>query len=117
MRLLARYLLRECLAAFAYCFTGFLLLWVLSDLFPNLRSFQDDKMRIGDVAEYYLFKIPDFLPIALPMALLLATLYAVTNHARHNEITAIRAAGISLWRLSLPYFSVGLIAAGGLFLI
>ena len=44
----------------------------------------------------------------LPIALLLALLYALTNHARHNEITAMRAAGVSLWRLCVPYFVIGL---------
>src|SRR5262249_5538452 len=51
-----------------------------------------------------------FLVMILPMALLLALLYTLTNHARHNEITAIRAAGVSMWRLCLPYLGVGLLA-------
>jgi lipopolysaccharide export system permease protein len=51
------------------------------------------------------------LVVVLPMALLLALLYALTNHARHHEITAIRAAGISLWRLCLPYLIVGFVAS------
>jgi len=51
----------------------------------------------------------------LPVALLLALLYALTQHARHHEITAMRAAGISLWRLCLPYFGIGLMATGAQF--
>jgi lipopolysaccharide export system permease protein len=47
--------------------------------------------------------------VIIPVALLLALLYALTNHARHNELTAMRAAGLSLGRLSLPYFLVGLV--------
>ena len=43
----------------------------------------------------------------LPMALMLSLLYALTQHMRHNEITAIRTAGVSLWRLCLPYIAVG----------
>jgi lipopolysaccharide export system permease protein len=46
---------------------------------------------------------------------LLALLYTLTNHARHNEITALRAAGVSLWRLCVPYFLVGFVASGALF--
>lgn len=115
MRLLARYLMRECLVALGYCFSAFLLLWVSLDLLSSLHDLQENKLRAGDVAEYYLFRIPEFLPVALPVAILLALLYALTNHARHNEITAIRAAGVSLWRLSLPYFAIGLLAAVALF--
>jgi lipopolysaccharide export system permease protein len=32
----------------------------------------------------------------------------LTNHARHQELTAMRVAGISVWRLTAPYFAVGL---------
>lgn len=115
MRLLARYLVRECLVALAYCFSAFLILWVALDLLSELHGMQENKLRAVDVVVYYLFRIPEFLPVALPVALLLALLYALTNHARHNEITAIRAAGVSLWRLSLPYFGISLVAAAALF--
>jgi lipopolysaccharide export system permease protein len=53
--------------------------------------------------------------LVLPIALLLALLYTLTNHSRHNEITAIRAAGVSMWRLCLPYFGVGLLASAVVF--
>jgi lipopolysaccharide export system permease protein len=62
-----------------------------------------------------LVKTPEFLVLILPIALLLALLYTLTNHARHNEITAIRAAGVSLWRLCLPYVAVGLAASALMF--
>src|SRR4030095_5037153 len=56
---------------------------------------------------YYLLKLPELLNTALPVALLLAMLYALTSHARHNELIAMRAAGLSLWRICVPYFLVG----------
>ncbi|HYG33933.1 MAG TPA: LptF/LptG family permease, partial [Clostridia bacterium] len=115
MRLLDRYLLRELLVPLGFCLSGFLLLWVSSDLISELGSFQEKKLLPGEIVEYYLVKMPSFIVIILPIALLLALLYALTNHARHHEITAIRAAGVSLWRLSLPYFLVGLICSLVLF--
>jgi lipopolysaccharide export system permease protein len=115
MRLLDRYLLRELLVPLGYCLCGFLLLWITSDLFVTLGEFQRKGLHARDIAEYYLVVVPEFLVLALPIALLLALLYALTNHARHQEITAIRAAGVSLWRLSLPYFGVGLLASLALF--
>ena len=56
-----------------------------------------------------------FITIVLPVSLLVALLIALTYHARHNEITALRAAGVSLWRLCVPYLLVGFIASIGLF--
>ena len=64
---------------------------------------------------YSVAKTPEFLVTILPVALLLALLYTLTNHARHNEITAMRAAGISLWRICAPYLAVGLAASAVLF--
>jgi lipopolysaccharide export system permease protein len=115
VRLLDRYLLRELLVPLGYCLSGFLLFWIVSDLFSDLSRMQELRLRAGDVAIYYFFRIPEFLPVAMPVALLLALLYALTNHARYNELTAIRAAGVGLWRLCLPYLAVGLAATGLLF--
>ncbi|HOX56720.1 MAG TPA: LptF/LptG family permease [Candidatus Paceibacterota bacterium] len=115
MRLLDRYLLRELFAPLGYCLCGFLLFWITSDLFVELDGFQKRGLRALDIAEYYLVILPEFLVLVLPIGLLLALLYALTNHARHQEITAIRAAGVSLWRLSLPYLGVGLLASLALF--
>src|ERR1044071_9028565 len=111
MRPLDRYLLRELLVPLGYCLSGFLLLWISSDLISELGSLQEKKLHAGDIAMYYLVKTPEFIVLILPIVLLLALLYTLTNHARHNEITAIRAAGVSMWRLCLPYFAVGLLAA------
>jgi lipopolysaccharide export system permease protein len=115
MRLLDRYLLRELLVPLGYCLSGFLLLWVVSDLISELSGLQEKKLQASDIAQYYLVKTPEFVVLVLPMALLLALLYTLTNHARYNEITAIRAAGISLWRLCLPYLAVGFAASLGVF--
>ena len=116
MRLLDRYLLRELLFPLGVCLSGFLIFWISFDLFECLGEFQRLKLSGLDVAEYYLFKVPEFLVFPLgPIALLFAVLYALTNHTRHNELTAMRAAGLSLWRLALPYLVVALVLSASLF--
>jgi lipopolysaccharide export system permease protein len=108
MRLLDRYLLRELLAPLGFCLCGFLIFWVASDLFTGLEDLlEKHKLHGLDIVEYYIVRSPEFLAVVLPIALLLAMLYTLTNHSRHHEITAIRAAGVSLWRLCAPYFAVG----------
>jgi lipopolysaccharide export system permease protein len=115
MRLLDRYLFRELLTPLAFCLGGFLIFWISADAFKSMSDFQDDRLRLFDIVEYYLMKTPEFLVTILPMVLLLALLYTLTNHSRHNEITAMRAAGVSLWRLCVPYLIVGLTASLVLF--
>ncbi|MBK9139730.1 MAG: LptF/LptG family permease [Verrucomicrobia bacterium] len=107
MRLLDRYLLRELLIPLAYCLGGFLVSWITFDLINELATFQRRQLLPRDIAEYYLVKAPELLVTIMPVALLLALLYALTNHARHHEITAIRAAGVSLWRACAVYLGVG----------
>jgi lipopolysaccharide export system permease protein len=111
MRLLDRYLLRELLVPLTYCLSGFLLLIIVSKLPHELPGLQERLLTGTEIVQYYLTQVPEFLVLILPMALMLALLYTLTNLSRHHEITAIRAAGVSLWRLSLPYFGVGVAAS------
>jgi lipopolysaccharide export system permease protein len=117
MRLLDRYLLRELLIPLPYCLGGFLIFWISSELITDLDDFRKAGMGAGDVAEYYLARLPEYLVLLFPLVLLLTLLYAMTTHARHQEYTAMRAAGISLWRICAPYFALGLVLSGMVFLL
>src|SRR5882724_5938239 len=107
MRLLDRYLLRELLVPLFYCLSGFLVFWLSFDLFTSLSDFQSRQLSARDIVDFYLIKLPELLGTVMPVALLLALLYTLTNHARYHELTAIRSAGVSLWRTSIPYFATG----------
>ena len=102
MRLHDRYLFRELLTPLAYCLGFFLVLGVAFDVFNKLPELQERKLHGFEIVTYVAMDSPAFLVQVLPAALLLALLYALTNHAKHNEITALRAAGVSLWRLCAP---------------
>ncbi len=115
MRLLDRYLLRELLIPLAYCLGAFLIFFIAFSLFSELNKYQEHRLGLSDVVELYIIRIPEILVFILPVALLCALLYALTNHARHHELTAIRAAGVSLWRICIPYFLVGLFLSLALF--
>ncbi len=117
MRLLDRYLMRELLVPLGYCLGGFLLFWTSFDLLAEMDQFRRQGLLFRDVVEYYGVKTPELLVTILPVAFLLSLLYSLTNHARHQELTAMRAAGQSMWRLSLPYLGVGMVLSGTLFLL
>lgn len=119
MRLLDRYLLRELLLPLLYCLAFFLVAFIAFDLSDKAGDFQKANLSGIEVAEYYLHRIPEFLVASyvMPMSLLLAMLYALTNHSRHNELTALRAAAIPLWRITMPYFAVGFIASLVVFVV
>jgi lipopolysaccharide export system permease protein len=112
MRLHDRYLFRELLTPLAYCLGGFLIFWISYFFFTELDNMQEHQLKLLECGEYALAMLPGFFVMVLPIALLLALLYALTHHARYHELTALRAAGVSLWRLCAPYFAVGVAATG-----
>lgn len=109
MRLLDRYLLRELLTPLVYCLGGFFIFWVSFDLLDQLDDFHRRQMTGGEIAAYYLYGFPELLTLVLPVGFLLALLHCLTQHTRHHELTAMRAAGLSLWRICLPYLAAGLV--------
>ena len=107
MRLLDRYILKELLLILTYCLSGFLIFWIFFNLLNDMEDFQRAGMDLKDIVRFYFITIPRFMVVVLPIALLLSLLYTSTNLARNNEIIAMRAAGISVWRISTPYLVLG----------
>jgi lipopolysaccharide export system permease protein len=117
MKLIDKYMLKQYLIPFGYCLGAFCLLYVVIDLFDRFGDFVAAKAPLSDMLlyyGYYLFKVNGFVPfivMALPIALLLATLYTLTLFAHHNELTAMCASGVSLRRLMVPLLWVGFCAS------
>jgi lipopolysaccharide export system permease protein len=110
VRILDRYLVREFAWPLLYCFDAFALLMIVIDLFGTLDEFIDFHARLGTVVHYYLISFPEMFVLIMPMSLLLALLFCLSNLGKHNELTAMRAGGVSLLRLSLPLLGIGLAA-------
>lgn len=117
MRLLDRYLLRELLVPLGACLGGFLIFWTAFILIGELADFQQRRLTTGDVIAYIWAGIPEQMNNVLPAGLLLALLYTLTLLSKHQELTAMRAAGCSLWRLMLPYHVIGLLSSLGLYVL
>jgi len=117
MRLLDAYLLRELLVPLFYCLVGFQVFWTAFDLYSHLDEYRELNLGVADVAHLYILKMPELLGTVLPVALLLALLYTLTNLSRHNEIVAMRTAGLSLVRISRPFLLVGVLMSVLLFLV
>jgi len=115
MRMLDRYLLRELFVPLFYCLVGFQVFWLAFDLYSHLDEYRHVGLSPSQVTQLCLMKLPELLTTVLPVALLLALLYTLTNHARHNELVAMRAAGVGLWRICLPYLAVGIVFGGVMF--
>lgn len=117
MKIIDRYMLKEYLVPLGYILGSFCMLYVVLDLFDRFPAFVEAKVPLTDVFVYYffyLFAVNGFVPflvVILPIALLLAALYTLTMFARHNELTAMCASGVSVRRLMTPLMMVGLCAS------
>ena len=102
MRILTRYILNEFLKPFLLGLVAFASLLIISELFVQLDKWIDLKTPLLVGAEYLLWRTPEWLVQISPVAVLLATLFSLGRFARHNELTAMKASGISLYRIILP---------------
>ncbi|MGC8804302.1 MAG: LptF/LptG family permease, partial [Bacteroidales bacterium] len=59
-------------------------------------------LSIGVLAELLLYASATFVPLALPLAILLASLMTFGNLGENYELTALKASGISLWQIMYP---------------
>lgn len=112
MRLLDRYVLRVFLEAYLYCIAAFISIWIVFDISDNISNFLDDRISFGMVLRYYLTQVPQILVILLPISLLLALLFSLSRMSRTNEIVSMLTAGVSIPRLLVPLFAVGLLTTG-----
>jgi lipopolysaccharide export system permease protein len=115
--LLDRYLLAKFLTPFLYCVAGFVAVWLVWDLSANLPDFLAGHASFSQVARFYVLQLPAVLMLSIPVGLLLALLYTLTQMSRRNEIVSMLAAGMSLHRILLPLFAAGLLATGLLALL
>jgi lipopolysaccharide export system permease protein len=114
MKLVSRYLLRHLGRPWVYVMAGFSLVAILVDLFGNFVDFMDAGTPLADVVAYYVRLLATYWPYLLPISLLLALLYALWQLGKNAELTAMRASGLSLGQLILPYVTLGLLATAAL---
>src|SRR5512136_2424643 len=98
MQIMDRYLLRHFLQSFAICFCCFAGLYVVFDAFTNLDSFfraADKQGRLLEVmASYYGCRMFWVFDRTVGVLALTAAMFTATWIQRHNELTALMAAGI-----------------------
>lgn len=115
--LLDRYVARKFLLLLAFSLAALAAAAYVFTVFEGL----DDVLREGRPLRLLLaqawFKLPELLAFLLPAAVLAAALLALGVLARTNEATALKAAGVSVYRTVLPVLALAAAASGLAFLI
>jgi lipopolysaccharide export system permease protein len=112
VRLLSSYLLRQLAAPFIFALTALTSLMLLSQIAKKFGSLVGKGLPWTVIAEVFALSIPFIVAMTLPMAVLLAVLYAFSHLAADNEITAMRASGISVYQVLIPVFAWGVFMTG-----
>jgi len=109
IKLIDFYLMREVLVPLVYSLSAFILLYVVYDLSIQFSVFFDHGVKLSILLQYYLASIPFIFVNAAPVAVLMASLYCLGHLGKNNEITALQANGVGLFRISLPFVVIGLL--------
>lgn len=109
-RVLHTYVIREYLKILLLSLSSLILIYTVVLFFEKMDVFTKHRASFLLIAEYLFFKIPEVVfQWTLPYAVLLSTLLTLGAFSRHSEITAMKAGGVSLYRISFPLFLIALI--------
>ncbi|HKJ68568.1 MAG TPA: LptF/LptG family permease [bacterium] len=116
LKILDKYLLRKFIVLFIYSMIAFLAIFLVIDLVENIDKFIDAGLTRQQVLTYYLLNVPFFISTALPMSMLIATVFSIGTLAKNNELTAMKSTGVSLYRIAAPVLLLAtLISVGSFF--
>jgi lipopolysaccharide export system permease protein len=105
-----RLILKELLPPFLFAFFAFVILIVGAALLKPLLAFLI-KYDLGalDFFRLLLLALPEWVVYTFPMAMLTGSLLAVGRLSGDSEVTALRTAGISLYRITWPIMFFALV--------
>lgn len=109
------YLLRKVIPLFFGAMFFFALVLNLVDLFMNIATYLQNNCTAKDMLLVMAYYVPKTIWYAVPVAILFSTSYALSEMYAANEIQALLASGVSLFRFTLPLLIVSLAMAYGLF--
>ena len=112
MKHLDRYIIRQFITTAFFSLIAVLVVFIVIDAMEKLDDFIDHQAGWPVILQYYLFFVPEIIKLIMPVALLLASLFVTARMSTQNELTAMKATGVSLYRIMIPYLAVALIVSG-----
>lgn len=101
-----RYVFLRLLSITLFVTLVLIFIFVVIDFSENSDDFTDKGATFAQIfGVYYLNYIPEIFRLISPVAVFVACLYLTGQMAERLEITALKAAGVSLYRLLLPYLA------------
>ncbi|MGA7109552.1 MAG: LPS export ABC transporter permease LptG [Terracidiphilus sp.] len=115
-RILDEYVVREFLGMFFLVLAGFVMLMLVFTFFELVGDILRNHIPLTTVGDYLINLTPSMLYQISPLAVLIAVLVTFGVLNRNSEVVAMKATGISLYRLVVPIVSISAVLAVCLFL-
>ena len=114
-QLMDLYVGRRYLRTAALAFVGLLALYYIGEFIELSEKVSKGNATMATVGEYFYYATPKFVYFVVPLATLVAVLTTLGGLTRTNELTILRACGVSLYRTALPLIMLALVWSGLLF--
>lgn len=102
MKILTRYILRAHLAPFTFALFALTALLFINTIARRIPDLAGKGLGAMVILRVCWLSLPHVIALTLPMAVLVAVLYAFSQLAADNEITALKASGVNLLKLLIP---------------
>jgi len=86
-------------------------------VYDNLKDLIDFGASAGEILKYYFVLLPSYLPSILPLVFIISILFSLGQLHRNSEIVAMRACGLSIWRITRSIWYFGAFLAVALFFL
>lgn len=111
MKILPRYVIREHVGPLIFSLSALTILLLLNQVAKQFGQLVGKGLSWGVIGEFFLLSIPFIVAMTLPMAVLVAVLYGFSRLVAENEVTALRASGVSVNRIVAPVMAGGVVLA------
>ena len=112
-----RYITRRLVPPLLLVLGSSALLYIVIDLSDRVEDMAKNHVPADVILAYYANLVPQVFLDVTPMALMIAVLILLSVLERQNELTALKAAGISLYRLIVPILLIAAVSAAGLWVL
>ena len=96
------YLIKNFIGLFLMTFMICIFILLMQFVWMHVNDLVGKGVEVSVLAEFFLYAVASVVPLALPLAILLASLISFGNLGEKSELTAMKAAGISLFRIMRP---------------
>lgn len=117
MIIVERYIFKGFICTFLFCVFLLWILFIIGDIFGFLDEILRERIPVSSLLTFYWNLTPFILTQVVPISTLIACVFLLGNLNRHNEITALRASGVSVWEILRPMLACAFVISLCVFIV